>query len=474
MQNCSFGNNQDLDSDEEWPALSQTGGEEEGECGTEVEVDPDDEKAIQIFMNKNPPLRRTLADIIMEKITEKQTEVGTVMSEISGRPLPQLDPRIIEVYKGVHKVLSKYRSGKLPKAFKIIPALSNWEQVLYLTEPETWTAAAMYQATRIFSSNLKERMAQRFYNLVLLPRIRDDIAEYKRLNFHLYSALKKALFKPGAWFKGILIPLCESGTCTLREAIIIGSILTKCSIPVLHSRMELMCLEDGRLKSTPVNVLAPSNFSTTIRARCDPNLTGDIRTVQNLLALEKKHWSTHNYFGTTQTDIQPHMRRMLAEWMLQVCEEQKCEEEVIYTDNSITVSELLQWELMIVSRLDWDLASVLPSDFLEPILLRLPIVPDSLQVLRKHTHSYIALAAIEFLLFLPSIIVSACVMAAIQRLNILHTPLSRRALMEQLADFLAADVGSLQSCLDQLEVILELSFPSCPPETPEANVQGLP
>lgn len=48
--------------------------------------------------------RRTLADIIMEKITEKQTEVGTVMSEVSGRPMPQLDPRIIEVYKGVNKV----------------------------------------------------------------------------------------------------------------------------------------------------------------------------------------------------------------------------------------------------------------------------------------------------------------------------------------------------------------------------------
>ncbi|XP_035244101.1 bystin [Anguilla anguilla] len=235
---------QDLDSDEEWPALGQAGGDDDGECGTEVEVDPDDEKAIQMFMNKNPPLRRTLADIIMEKITEKQTEVGTVMSEVSGCPLPQLDPRITEVYKGVNKVLSKYRSGKLPKAFKIIPALSNWEQILYLTEPETWTAAAMYQATRIFSSNLKERMAQRFYNLVLLPRVRDDIAEYKRLNFHLYSALKKALFKPGAWFKGILIPLCESGTCTLREAIIIGSILTKCSIPVLHSSAAMLKLAE--------------------------------------------------------------------------------------------------------------------------------------------------------------------------------------------------------------------------------------
>nr|XP_057910185.1 bystin isoform X1 [Doryrhamphus excisus] len=232
----------DADSDEEWPALGSAG---DGDMvDTEVVVDPDDEKAIEMFMNKNPPMRRTLADIIMEKITEKQTEVGTVMSEVSGCPIQHLDPRVVEVYSGVRKVLSKYRSGKLPKAFKIIPALSNWEQILYLTEPETWTAAAMYQATRIFSSNLKERMAQRFYNLVLLPRIRDDIAEYKRLNFHLYSALKKALFKPGAWFKGILIPLCESGTCTLREAIIIGSILTKCSIPVLHSSATMLKLAE--------------------------------------------------------------------------------------------------------------------------------------------------------------------------------------------------------------------------------------
>lgn len=40
----------------------------------------------------------------MEKITEKQTEVGTVMSEVSGCPMPQLDPRVVEVYKGVNKV----------------------------------------------------------------------------------------------------------------------------------------------------------------------------------------------------------------------------------------------------------------------------------------------------------------------------------------------------------------------------------
>lgn len=49
------------------------------------------------------------------------------------------------MYEGVRDVLQKYRSGKLPKAFKMVPHLQNWEQILYLTEPTTWSAAAMYQ-----------------------------------------------------------------------------------------------------------------------------------------------------------------------------------------------------------------------------------------------------------------------------------------------------------------------------------------
>ena len=51
----------------------------------------------------------------------------------------------------------------------------------------------------------------------------------------LFQAIRKALFKPGAFFKGFLIPLCEEGNCTLKEAIIIGSVLAKNSIAILHS-----------------------------------------------------------------------------------------------------------------------------------------------------------------------------------------------------------------------------------------------
>ncbi|XP_031575104.1 bystin-like [Actinia tenebrosa] len=172
-----------------------------------VEVDEDEEKAFEKFMSKEAPTRRTLADVIMEKIQDKKTEIESHMSERTSAP--PMDERLVKVFKGVGEILKKYRSGKLPKAFKFIPSLTNWEEVMFITEPDQWSAAAVYQATRIFVSNLNAKMAQRFFNLVLYPRVRDDIAEYKRLNYHLYMSLKKALFKPAAFFKGILLPLCE-------------------------------------------------------------------------------------------------------------------------------------------------------------------------------------------------------------------------------------------------------------------------
>ncbi|KHG02763.1 bysl [Gossypium arboreum] len=123
----------------------------------------------------------------------------------------------------------------MPKAFKHIPSMQLWEDVLYLTEPEQWSPNAMFQATRIFASNLGAKKAERFYRLVLLRCIRDDVQKNKRLHFALYQSLKKALYKPAAFNKGILFPLCKSETCNLREVVIVGSVLQKVSIPMLHS-----------------------------------------------------------------------------------------------------------------------------------------------------------------------------------------------------------------------------------------------
>ncbi|GJN09018.1 hypothetical protein PR202_ga26985 [Eleusine coracana subsp. coracana] len=203
--------------------------------GGEVEINEEDEKALAAFMSKDKFAQRTLGDIILQKIREKDAEKDSLL---------KLDNSIVELYKEVGKFLSRYTSGKIPKAFKRIPSLECWAEVLQLTEPENWSPNAVYQATRLFSSNMSAKNAERFYEAVLLPRIRNDIRQNKRLHFALYQSLKKSIYKPAAFNKGILLPLCREGNCTLREAVIIGSIIQKVSIPFLHASVALVKLAE--------------------------------------------------------------------------------------------------------------------------------------------------------------------------------------------------------------------------------------
>ena len=146
-------------------------------------------------------------------------------------------------------ILSRYKSGKLPKPFKIIPTLPQWEELLAITKPESWTPNACYEATRIFIS-ASAAIAQLFLRNVLLERVREEIHETKKLNVHLYQALKKGLYKPSAWFKGILFPLLSEGQCTLREAQIVSSVLARVSVPVLHSAAALLRLTEIAAEQT--------------------------------------------------------------------------------------------------------------------------------------------------------------------------------------------------------------------------------
>jgi essential nuclear protein 1 len=57
--------------------------------------------------------------------------------------------------------------------------------------------------------------------------VRKDIKKNKKLNYHLYSAMKRSFFKPASWFRGILFPLCEDAETSIREAELIASIIVK-------------------------------------------------------------------------------------------------------------------------------------------------------------------------------------------------------------------------------------------------------
>lgn len=226
----------------------------------EIEVDPGD---LDLFNKFNPSFdpatllepqrdepddeRRepgtNLADLILEKIAAHEAS-----QQAGGRPHVQggghpddaveLPGKVVEVYTQVGMLLSRYKSGKLPKPFKILPTLPQWDILLSITRPDSWTPNAVYEATKLFTSS-RPVLAQAFVSDVLLPCVREDIMETKKLNVHLYKALKKSLYKPAAFFRGLLFPITASGTCTLREATIISSVMARVSIPVLHSATAL-------------------------------------------------------------------------------------------------------------------------------------------------------------------------------------------------------------------------------------------
>ena len=176
---------------------------------------------------------------------------------------------------------------------------------------------------------------------------------------------------------------------------------------------------------------------------------------------------TEDYFQTVQTSIMPHMRKIVTDWMLEVCEDQQCQPEVfflsvnyldrflstvninknqfqlcasvcillaskfsqvvpitteklvIYTDNSVTVEELRQWEIKILNVLQWELSSVTTHSFLEHFIPGLSLSSKvNIPKVRRHAETIAALAATEykFILAKQSVIAAAALAAAVKGL----------------------------------------------------------
>ncbi|XP_014815615.1 PREDICTED: G1/S-specific cyclin-D3-like [Calidris pugnax] len=257
--------------------------------------------------------------------------------------------------------------------------------------------------------------------------------------------------------------------------------------------MELLCLE-----------AAPR----LLRAGRDPQLLGDRRGLQNLLSQEERYSPRVCYFHRVQREIKPYMRKVLAFWMLEVCEEQKCEEEVfplamnyvdrylssvpvqkndlqllgavcmllasklrdtvpltveklcIYTENSITPQQLLDWELRVLGTLKWDLVSVIANDFLAPILHHLPLPQDKVELVKKHAQTFIALCATDytFAMYRPSVIATGSLGAAIHSLAVSVNNFTGEAVTGLLASITGTEVDRLKACQEQMEAALAQSL----------------
>ena len=194
------------------------------------------------------------------------------------------------------------------------------------------------------------------------------------------------------------------------------------------------------------------------QASVDKNLLQDQRVLENMLSSEEEH-RVLDYCGTgVQREVAPHMRKIVTDWMLEVCEDQQCqpqvfflavsyldrflsslsitktqfqllasvcillaskfsqvvpittEQLVIYTDNSVTVEELKEWELFVLEILGWELYAATAHDFLDHLGKC-----DTDTRRQAETIAAMAVTEYKFVSTKQSVIAAASLAAAVQR-----------------------------------------------------------
>ncbi|XP_054712279.1 LOW QUALITY PROTEIN: G1/S-specific cyclin-D3-like [Uloborus diversus] len=245
----------------------------------------------------------------------------------------------------------------------------------------------------------------------------------------------------------------------------------------------------------------------------DPVLNSDPRVLQQLIRVERLNGKTFRfvnhrcYFKEVQDEVQPYMRRILTKWMMEVCEEQGMEDIVFplatsyvdrflscvriqktqlqllgavclliasklrqcrsltvdaliyYTDYSVTTKDITTWEMLVLRSLKWDMASVIASDFVDPLLSRLDI--DREDLVRRHAHTFIALCATEekFLVYSASLLAVSCVAVAINGLTWLQKPWkSSIELVMKLTELTDINTKYVQTCMKDIEDLLALNI----------------
>ena len=235
-----------------------------------------------------------------------------------------------------------------------------------------------------------------------------------------------------------------------------------------------------------------------VKAQVDRTLVADDRVLANMIRHETRYLpSNPDYFRYVQPEIRPHMRKIVSDWMLEVCQELACQPEVfclamnlmdrflarcrisksqlqllgavclflsskfketapipseklvMYTDFSVSLEEIREWELVVLHKLKWDLCSSTALDYLDHILPKLIIDPVVDQtVLRRQTETIIALASTHYLFSYvrPSVIASSAIAVALRCIMPSFSAEGARTFLAGLQAFSRAEACDLEAC----------------------------
>lgn len=155
-----------LEDDEQWG--------DEDEIVEEVEIDADDLETFNKFLPTDDlsslkwPGQEAqtsggggtdLAALILDKIAQHEAANPQPVIHGGGDPedAVELPEKVVEVYSKVGMILSRYKSGKLPKPFKILPTIPAWETLVAVTQPDRWTRTYTPKRNGCYAANLRDR-----------------------------------------------------------------------------------------------------------------------------------------------------------------------------------------------------------------------------------------------------------------------------------------------------------------------------
>lgn len=260
----------------------------------------------------------------------------------------------------------------------------------------------------------------------------------------------------------------------------------------------------NKIQSEPEPIQSKFTFKLN-KAPIDFKILNDDRLLKNLLDLEDYYRVQSNYFQHIQTEIKPWMRKMLATWMLDVCKNQSREEDVfvlamnildrflsiqqigkrhlqllgtvcmfiaaklrsaiqfnaetlvIYTANSITIEELLNWEQFVLHKLKWDICAVTPTDFLPHLLNKFRLIGN--EFIDKNLKNFIALCATDFRFSMvpSSMIACSCLFSSIKSLNTLSAQRGQ-IILDQINKLTGIDMECLKEVIEQVEEVVQINL----------------
>ena len=228
-----------------------------------------------------------------------------------------------------------------------------------------------------------------------------------------------------------------------------------------------------------------------VPAHRDRVLVRDQRVRENLLMAESSK-KVVDYCGTgLQREVAPHMRKIVTDWMMEVCEDQQCqpqvfflavsymdrvlstltikknqfqllaavcillaskfsqvvsitsEQLVIYTDNSVSKKELLQWEIMVLEVLKWEISTPTVNCFLNLLYSSFNV---SEQVQRQaEAIAALAITEYKFLMAKDSVLAASALATALKE---------ELGNSEELLEIIAVMASSLKSSLDDIFVCM--------------------